>query len=579
MKNYEKGITLMALVVTIVVLLILAGITIRTLTGDDGLIRNSKDAKEDAEIANEREILDIATVEAIGKNKYGDLEEEEFQDALDKQTGGKAKVTDIGGSFEVLFIDSKRYYAVDGNGNIGDLLVAVTDPYPGDITKDENGNILDGTSSNPYQINCVEDLVALSNMVNNTGKIFKDGQITDANGYGAMSGKYIVLTRDLNFKSSASYVDSQRTDFEDINGNDADGNILITEMTTGMGFRPIGTRINGGNNMFGGNFDGNNHKLENIYINYEGQERNYDTGVGLFGFGASTTTISNLEISGEIKGSCHTGGIIGGNCKSIDNCINRANITGFNMVGGICAKPSINITNCTNYGTINITGQSYGYGGAGGIEGHMSSGNTIKNCTNKGDIVGNTIGGIVGCVFFTNNIETNIINCSNEGKCGAGIVSFMREGTVNIINCFNAGECNNGIVSTLAGGDWNAEIELNIQNSYNLGKVSNAGILGEQGRICKTNVLNIENCYNAGESKKAIIASISTDSRTETNIKNTYYDKTKSSEIGAVTDGIEEISIYNNESFVSLLNSNIVNNTNWNKLELGENGYPVFVKN
>ena len=249
------------------------------------------------------------------------------------------------------------------------------------------------------------------------------------------------------------------------------------------------------------------------------------------------------------------------------------------MVGGICATPSINITNCTNYGTINITGQSYGYSGAGGIEGHMSGGNTIKNCTNKGDIIGNQRGGIVGCVFFSNNIETNIINCKNEGKSSAGIVSFVRQGVINIINCSNAGECSNGIVSALAGGNWDAEIELNIQNSYNLGKVSNAGILGEQGRICKTNVLNIENCYNAGESKKAIIASISTDSRTETNIKNTYYDKTKSSEIGAVTDGIEEISIYNNESFVSLLNSNIVNNTNWNKWELGENGYPVFVKN
>ena len=34
----EKGITLIALVITIIVLLILAGVTIATLTGDNGIL-------------------------------------------------------------------------------------------------------------------------------------------------------------------------------------------------------------------------------------------------------------------------------------------------------------------------------------------------------------------------------------------------------------------------------------------------------------------------------------------------------------------------------------------------------------
>ena len=47
MKTKEmKGITLVALVVTIVVLLILAGVSINTVLGDDGII---KKAKEEAE--------------------------------------------------------------------------------------------------------------------------------------------------------------------------------------------------------------------------------------------------------------------------------------------------------------------------------------------------------------------------------------------------------------------------------------------------------------------------------------------------------------------------------------------------
>ena len=41
----EKGITIIALVVTIVILLILAGISIATLTGDNGLIKNARRRK------------------------------------------------------------------------------------------------------------------------------------------------------------------------------------------------------------------------------------------------------------------------------------------------------------------------------------------------------------------------------------------------------------------------------------------------------------------------------------------------------------------------------------------------------
>lgn len=44
MKN-QKGITLIALVVTIIVLLILAGITIAMLTGDNGIITRTNDSK------------------------------------------------------------------------------------------------------------------------------------------------------------------------------------------------------------------------------------------------------------------------------------------------------------------------------------------------------------------------------------------------------------------------------------------------------------------------------------------------------------------------------------------------------
>ena len=53
-KNQSEGITLIALVITIVVLLILAGITIVTLTGEKGLLKRTEDSKEITEIARNR---------------------------------------------------------------------------------------------------------------------------------------------------------------------------------------------------------------------------------------------------------------------------------------------------------------------------------------------------------------------------------------------------------------------------------------------------------------------------------------------------------------------------------------------
>ena len=55
-----SGITLIALVVTIVVLLILAGITISLVFGENGIISKSKNAKEQTQIAQVREQLELA---------------------------------------------------------------------------------------------------------------------------------------------------------------------------------------------------------------------------------------------------------------------------------------------------------------------------------------------------------------------------------------------------------------------------------------------------------------------------------------------------------------------------------------
>lgn len=70
-ENKEKGITIIALIVTIIVLIILAGITITSLTGDNSIIINSKKAKFRTEIKEIEEQIEMAE---INRNEGEDFE-------------------------------------------------------------------------------------------------------------------------------------------------------------------------------------------------------------------------------------------------------------------------------------------------------------------------------------------------------------------------------------------------------------------------------------------------------------------------------------------------------------------------
>lgn len=68
MKN-QKGITLVALVITIVVLLILAGVTISMVMGDNGVLSNSSKAKKDSATGSANDALSAA-LSSISTNYY-----------------------------------------------------------------------------------------------------------------------------------------------------------------------------------------------------------------------------------------------------------------------------------------------------------------------------------------------------------------------------------------------------------------------------------------------------------------------------------------------------------------------------
>ena len=80
-KTKEQGITLIALVITVIVLLILAGVSIAMLTGNDGILTQAQRAKELTEISSEEEYINLLIIEHEMDNNitYGEqLKEVQF---------------------------------------------------------------------------------------------------------------------------------------------------------------------------------------------------------------------------------------------------------------------------------------------------------------------------------------------------------------------------------------------------------------------------------------------------------------------------------------------------------------------
>ncbi len=305
------------------------------------------------------------------------------------------------------------------------------------------------------EISTINDLVKLSEEVN-------DGD--------SKEGKYYILTRDLNFENIGDYQE----------GSEA----LMSELTTGSGFTPIGI-----DKPFSGTFDGENHKIGNLYLKDKTTQNAY---YALFGW-VQKGEIKNLTLSGEVTTDIATplGGIVNRLENSIiDNCVNEVNITnnfGSYAVGGIVSwiygneSSESKIINCVNKGTIN--------GGAvvGGILGSYQGGNLIiENIFNEGEVinnVGTTIGGIIGAMDGdVVNLEMNNCHNNNEIKGSTaknigGLIGNTIVGNININNSSNEGKItiskDNAVSNILAGGiiGQNNGI-LNINNAKNNGEIN-----------------------------------------------------------------------------------------------------------
>lgn len=475
----ENGITLIALVVTIVVLIILAGVSISMLTGENGIINQASKAKEENEISTEKEMVNLSYSACRTKNNYeGIVTSDEMQKELDNIAGtGKTTVEPDGNNLLIEFNTSGRVYIINQNGEISESekLEKVDDDTPGQLDGD-------GTQNNPYKISSIEDLVAFKYIVANGDKF---------------ENKYVILDTDLSFTSNSSYVDPTRTDMGDVNG-DGVTEELKKELTSGLGFGSIGMYNNNefaayNPQEFSGNFDGKNHKLKNYMIN--NTTENYSIS-GLFVENTGTIkdfiienanlTNVNNSFDGTTLLCIYNDGVIE-NCK-ITGEIELKNVVEFS---GICIENNGTISKCENQSNIyNEVNNMDTYIHVAGI--CMTNNANILLSSNSGNIVAKN-----------QQTESNIQTRAREAYITYVIgISDNNHGTIN--GCYNKGKLEaTGIEGFEIAGITNISYDGTIYNCYNTGNFKGISIEKDSPYQAFSGIAIdsgiISNCYNIGK--------------------------------------------------------------------------------
>lgn len=306
------------------------------------------------------------------------------------------------------------------------------------------GNCLvtnDGSSTNPYQVKYVKDLIYISNMVANDTTYNENGE-----------KKFFQMQNDISF----------------IKYNNV-SSVLVDSSSL---YKPIGDFSN--NKPFSGNFNG----LRNAIANYSFLDTTKNN-IGFFGY-TNLATIQRLGISNiNICAKDTVGGLVANaDSTKIGGCFVYGHIKGKNNVGGLVGygtgttSTSVIDTSFTNTSIDALTN-------VGGLVGNHNGG-TINNSYSNSEIYSSTnannyVGGIIGYASSSSNINYVYSTCKiirngsniNFGKIkgnnlGSNTNCYSRDSVfVNYTNVspsgFNGSQQTNtqlrssGFVSTLNG--------------------------------------------------------------------------------------------------------------------------------
>lgn len=143
----RKGITLIALVITIIVLLILAGVSIATLTGENGVLTKTTKAKEATNKEEAKEQLGLILTD-LQMDKYSKGEQLELNEELATIIAEYEEVS------SAQFLNNKIKVTINGYEFYVNELINITDVTVGEIGEKLNIETINGacvklTSANP----------------------------------------------------------------------------------------------------------------------------------------------------------------------------------------------------------------------------------------------------------------------------------------------------------------------------------------------------------------------------------------------------------------------------------------------
>ena len=350
-KTYEKGITLISLVTTILILLILAGVGIGTLTGSNGILKQAGEAKEIAEKTSILEQIEVAFIS---------LENNKFKTDKEKLEALRNKLDIPGAEYEVssksMTISTKQGYnytiLFDGTLVEGDLVCL--DIADGSIDLKSNGYIQND-----------EPLVEYS------GKYIITGTTTENVIRVMEKGTYDITIKDLDIK-----LNEEKGNYCAFNANRngvaTECNVNITLEGTnylygsgnaaGLGFANGTPNVDGVTNGSTLTIQGNGN------LEVKGAFYAAGIGSGYSGWDSAGGEASNIIInSGNIKaiGGTHGAGIGGGLHKTANNIIiNGGNIEAIGDFYGPAIGTSTGAVDniIINGGNIKARGGNYGAG-------------------------------------------------------------------------------------------------------------------------------------------------------------------------------------------------------------------------
>lgn len=462
------AITLVALIITIIVLLILAGITMNLVLGERGIFKYSQEAIEQTKQAEAKQKLELVllelqaqkvTDETYNENEYIDkkinasqmtiIGDIVFVDGYQFQIDRSVPEIGKGEQIETINIISK----VENAKDFTKAIIKIEIEYEGEITNIQiNGEHIEVPQKTDGKYVIQKEVFENGNYsiyVKDSNKRYKIEQVsvteisTDMNIY---TPEQLVEFRDR-VNKGATY---QGKTVQLMNKIDLSNVCYKVDNTiqNDVSWVPIGTTTN----RFYGTFNGNDYSIENLYIN---TTNNYQS---LFSYNNGTIKRLNLG-NGKVIGNEYIAGLVSINHGKVIRCSNLAtSVTAKNATisGGLIAQNSNLVEECYNKAPVTVQGSS-GEMQVGGVVGGNYK--HLYSSYNAGEVIG----------IMTGDKHINVGGVIGYNSGGASIA----EGLYNT-GKITAQKATEGISSIRIGGVCGTVFPQNatLRYAYNIGSVS-----------------------------------------------------------------------------------------------------------